>query len=167
MLFLLGYNILTQHNATFSPADDVIHMVWHSCPETVVPWVARLRLHVRLFPLTAFVKPPKLPTAEQVGLAVVGPDEGCLHPVHHHPAPSAHVPFRDGPRIASHGHCVLEDPVLRSWKDGGKFVNFKMCSRRKTEGGVGVMLQEATFFAHRDLIQSCEGMGGNRSWLKP
>lgn len=110
----------SEHNVTLSPADDIIHVRGHSCPEAVFPWVARLRLHVRLFALAALVEPPKLPTAEQVAFAVVGPDEGCLHPVHQHPAFSLHAPFGERPRVTGHGHCVLENPILRSLTDGGK-----------------------------------------------
>lgn len=110
----------SEHNVTLSPADDIIHVRGHSCPEAVIPWVARLRLHVRLLALTALVKPPKLPTAEQVAFAVVGPDEGCLHPVHRHPTFSLHAPFGERPRVTGHGHCVLENPILRSLTDGGK-----------------------------------------------
>jgi len=71
---------------TCSPADDVIHVGGHSSPDARAPWVARLRLPGHVFSFAAVVKPPELPGAEQVGLAVVGPDEGCLHSVHRHPA---------------------------------------------------------------------------------
>lgn len=103
---------------TFSPGDDIIHLRGNSSPEVVIPWVVRLRLHVCLF--TLLVKPPKLPTAEQVGFAIVGPDKGCLHPVHRHPVFSLHAPVGERPRVSGHGHCVLEDPVLRSLTESVK-----------------------------------------------
>lgn len=106
-----------EHNVTFSPADDVIHEAGHTCPEAAVPRVALLWLPGPLVALMALVKPPKLPTAEEIGLAVVGPGEGCLHPVHQHPALCPHAPVREGPRVTAHGHRVSEDPVLRSWTE--------------------------------------------------
>lgn len=105
---------------TLSPADDIIHVGGYAHPETVVPWVAQLWLHVHLFALTTLIKPPKLPITEQVCFSIVGPDEGCLHPVHRQPAFSPHAPIGEGPRVTGHGHCVLKDPVLKSLTDGGQ-----------------------------------------------
>lgn len=111
---------------TFSPADDVIHVRRHSPPEAVVPGVALLRLHGPLLVLGTLVKPPKLPVAEQVGLAVVGPDEGCVHPLHRPPALSLHAPIGEGPRVSALGQSVPEDPVLRSCIEGGKCEKLKV-----------------------------------------
>lgn len=111
---------VSDHNVTSSPADDVIHIRGHTCPEAVVAWVARLQLSGCLLTYAALVKPPKLPSAEQIGLAIVSPDKGCIHPVHWLPALFRHAPFREGPRVTAHGLCVLENPILRSWIGGGK-----------------------------------------------
>lgn len=98
---------------TFSPADDIIHVGWHSRPEAVISWVTGLRYDVRLWVLVAFVKSPELPITEQVGFSIVGPDEGCLHSVHQSTAFPLHPPVGKGPRVAIHGYCVLKDPILR------------------------------------------------------
>lgn len=105
---------------TFSPADDIIHVGGHSCPEVVVTWVAWLWLHVRLFVLLVLVEPPELPTAEQIGFAVVGPDESCVHSVHEHPVSCPHAPFGQGPRVTGQGLCVFENPIFGSLTDVGE-----------------------------------------------
>lgn len=104
----------TEDDVTFAPGDDVIHVSWHSCPEVIAAWIVPIWLLGLLLTILGFVEPPKLPAAEQVGFAVVGPDKGCIHPVHHGTTLGPHVPIREGPRITAHGHCVFEDPVLRA-----------------------------------------------------
>lgn len=101
---------MTLSTLTFSPGDDIIHLRGNSSPEVVISRVVRFRPHFCLL----LVKPPKLPTAEQVGFAIVGPDKGRLHPVHRHPVFSRHAPIGERPRVSRHGLCVLEDPILRS-----------------------------------------------------
>lgn len=104
---------------TFSPADDIIHVGRHSRPEAVVSWVTRLRADDGLRVLVAFVKPPELAVAEQVGFSVVGPDEGRLHSVHQGTAFLLHAPIRERSRVALHGHRVLKDPIFRPLKNRG------------------------------------------------
>lgn len=104
---------------TFSPADDIIHVGRHSRPEAVVSWVTRLRADDGLRVLVAFVKPPELAVAEQVGFSVVGPDEGRLHSVHQGTAFLLHAPIGERSRVAGHGHRVLKDPIFRPLKNRG------------------------------------------------
>lgn len=104
---------------TFSPADDIIHVGRHSLPEAVVSWVTRLRADDGLRVLVAFVKPPELAVAEQVGFSVVGPDEGRLHSVHQGAAFLLHAPIGERSRVAVHGHRVLKDPIFRPLKNRG------------------------------------------------
>lgn len=99
---------------TVSPVDDIIHTGRHSCPEAVVARVARLQQPGHLSAFKALVKPPKQSAAEQVGLAIVSPGEGCVHLVNRRSALCRHSPFGQGPRIPTHGPGVFEDPVLRS-----------------------------------------------------
>lgn len=98
---------------TFPPADDIIHVGRHSPPEAVISRVTRLWSDDRLWVLEAFVKPPELAIAEQVGFPIVGPDEGGLHSVHQGAAFPPHPPVGEGSRVAVHGPCVLKDPILR------------------------------------------------------
>lgn len=106
-------------NVTFSPADDVIHVGWNSCPQAVIPGVTWLWQNVHLFPLLALIKPPKFAATEQVGFAIVGPNEGSFHPVHRLPVSSRHAPVREGSRVPRHSHSVFEDPVARLLTEGG------------------------------------------------
>lgn len=101
-----------------SPADDIIHVGRHPRPQAVVPRVARLWLRDRQRVSLAFVKPPELALAEQVGLSVVGPDEGRLHSVHQRPALPLHPPVRERSRVAVHGHRVFKDPIFRALNSG-------------------------------------------------
>lgn len=122
------------------PADDVIYGEGHSFPEADVPRVVWLQLSGHLFIFTALVEPPKLITAEQVGLAVIGRDEGSIHPVHWYPTLCPHSPFRQGLWVTVHGHRVLEDPVLRSDEEDDTTVTLPLihsidlvCSWRKAD----------------------------------
>lgn len=105
-------------DVTFSPADDVIHVGRHSHPQAVIPRVPWLWLNVNPFPLLALIKSPELATAEQVGLAIVGPDEGAFHPVYRLPISPRHAPVRQGSGVTSHSCSVSEDPILRPLTEG-------------------------------------------------
>lgn len=106
-------------NVTFSPAGYVIHVRRHSCPQGVIPRVTWLWLNVRPFPILALIKPPEVATAEQVGFAIVGPDEGSFHPVHRLPVSPRHAPVREGSGVTGHGLSVFEDPILRPLREEG------------------------------------------------
>lgn len=116
---------------TFSPADDIIHVGWHSRPETVVSRVTRLRADDGLRVLVAFVEPPELAVAEQVGFSVMGPDEGRLHSVHLGAAFLLHPPIRERSRVGVHGHRVLKDPVFRPLKNRGTCEGDVYCLTQK------------------------------------
>lgn len=103
---------------TFTPADDVIHVGRHSGPQAVIPWVTWLR-NVHPLPLLTLIKPPELATAEQVGFAIVGPDEGSFYPVHRLPISPRHAPVREGPGVTGHSLSVFEDPILRPLREEG------------------------------------------------